>query len=278
MRRHVRVSWEAVPHPDSGCLPGIHEAGYEERRKYTLAVAAALKAPDGADRIGAALGLKVTAEFTAPGFYVGTFNPSVQVEVESGEDGPGDAAREQIELYCCALGLVLRQEAVGWHLPFHVGEPERENGILLSLGRPVKPEEMESVYNRIREMSGEETAAGAVLIADAEGLRVLNFTGRPNEQFRELVETAAADCFPEEEVIQPIYFGFIGGLVSNDWSKERHGETLARRISQSGSPDLQRAVHGLLSAIEAVNERFARQQGWDQPVAETTETEDPGEV
>lgn len=286
VRRHIgQVSWEARPGRSTGVLPGVNDAEWDDQVDFQQAVQQALLGPNGEDLLAQQLGLLADDDLLAPGVWQSEVAAGMQKPVAmaptGGKDEAGDARKgsdkakvdatqaELLNTYAAALGLLLRQEGVGWHRPFYKGRKSDENGVELRVGRPLAPDEAQSLWKAI---DAEMTAAGvenwengAGMISSPQGMRVVNFGSlEDNGAFRKLVEkAAAADGVPDAD---PIYFSSDGNLVTNDWTENRDGQGFAGQISSAGRSDLLGWLRTVLAPrVQGVFEDFSARKGWGNP-------------
>jgi hypothetical protein len=173
MLRHLgQVSWEARPSTQAGILPGIKNAIYEQMLAYQLAVKEALF-PGGKDELATIIGLLVDQGYLAtPGVWEGEVSPSGQIPVvmapnkagvtytnhETWENlsedewkaagkpagftkhpGLDPAQHKQLEAYAAVIGLVLRQDGVGYHRMFPGTSLVGANAVEFNIGRDLTP-------------------------------------------------------------------------------------------------------------------------------------------
>lgn len=275
VRRHLgQISWEARPGRSTGVLPGVNDAPYHLQAEFQQAVAEALSGPNGEDLLAKQLGLLQDGRALAPGVWQSEVAAGMQSFVGMAPEAGGvetvdPAQAKQLNLYADILGLLLRQEGVGWHKPFFAANKRDQNGLDLDFGRPVTPLEMATLDQAIgREMD----AIGAVdwrndaaMIATDRGVRVVLFSGTDNTSFRGAV-TAAAESLPKGVEITLRGFRSSGDLRTNNWVEQPNGEGYRQRISAAGRPDvLEWAERVLGPAVQAVFEDFSKRYGWGNP-------------
>lgn len=278
VRRHIgQVSWEARPGRSTGVLPGVNDAPYDQQVEFQQAVQKALYSEDGADLLAQQLGLLVDGpDILAPGVWQGEIAAGMQKAVAmapgKGDDGKtvDPTQKQALDTYAAMLGLLLRQEGVGWHRPFYKGLKSAENGVELQIGRPFTPEEAQALWGAtdvaMREAGVADWEQGAGLISSAMGMRLVNFGAVDNNtKFRDLIKTKVVPTLPFESV-ESIDFSSDGNLVTNDWKAEPNGQTYRQGISEAGRSDLLGwAASVLAPRVQSVFEEFSSKYGWGDP-------------
>ena len=277
VRRHIgQISWEARPGRTTGVLPGVNDAPYEQQVEFQQAVQKALYSEEGADLLAQQLGLLVDGPDTlAPGVWQGEVAAGMQKQVAmapgKGDDGKtvDPAQKKALDLYAATLGLLLRQESVGWHRPFYKGLKSAENGVELRIGRPLTQEEAQALWGAVDERM---RAAGVAnweqksgMISSPSGMRLVNFGAVDNNaKFRNLVLDAAATLAVDE--VDPHAFSSDGNLVSNNWKEASRGQGFADQVRQAGRPDLLGWTRDVLAPrVQSVFDEFSGKYGWGDP-------------
>ncbi len=286
LRRHIgQVSFEARPGRTSGILSGIHDAEYAKQVEYQQAFQKALYGPQGEDLIAQKLGLLVDGERIEPGVWENEVSPSSQKNIpmapDMGKEGQthvDPSQKKMMNLYSSILGLLGKQEGVGWHRPFYNGNKSGENGLLLDIGRSLTPDEAKQLVSNVGEWmhsKGKDTFVdwegktqtwdkGLAFIADAQGkgMRVVNFGALDNKELRQIAEVAKTSL-PD---VKGGTFTSDGDMPSNNWKDNPNGQAYVDRITAEGSPDLLRWVRDELAPrVQRVNEEFSKKYGWGDP-------------
>ena len=278
LRRHIgQISWEARPGRSTGVLPGVNDAPYDQQVEFQQAVQKALYSEEGADLLAQQLGLLVDGpDILAPGVWQGEVAAGMQKQVAmapgKGEDGKSidPTQKQSMDVYAATLGLLLRQEGVGWHRPFYKGLKSAENGIELQIGRPFTPEEAQALWGAtdaaMREAGVADWEQGAGLISSPAGMRLVNFGAVDNNtKFRDLIKTKVVPTLPFDSV-ESIDFSSDGNLVTNDWKAAPNGQTYRQGISEAGRSDLLGWSRDVLAPrIQAVFDEFSSKYGWGEP-------------
>lgn len=299
MLRHIgQVSWEPRISTKLPFMPGIHEASYEQQLEYFQAVKNALFDENGADLLAMRLGLLVDSSITGPGVWEGEVSPSGQDlivmapakggvlyindqetltkdEWESRGKPKGfdkvpsldPAQKAQLDVYASILGLLLRQDGVGYHRAFPAPSIKRANGITLVIGRPFSPEEITGLEQRlidgVAQTGGDPSSLG--IISTPDGANVINFGAvEDNKVFHRVVQKAAADpSLPDTDFHR---FTSDGNLAFNNWEVDTNGQGYRQGIAAAGSSDVLAWARDVLAPrIQAVNEEYAKKFGWGDP-------------
>lgn len=278
VRRHIgQVSWEARPGRSTGVLPGVNDAPYDQQVEFQQAVQRALLGPNGEDLLAQQLGLLVDGEdLLAPGVWQGEVAAGMQKQVAmapaKGDDGKtalDDTQKQALDTYAAMLGLLLRQEGVGWHRPFYSGKKSGENGAELRIGSPFTPEQAQELWSAIdaamREQGVADWEQSAGMISSPQGMRVVNFGAlEDNLAFQRLVESAANGL--SFDVQEQVHFTSDGNLVTNDWRLNPNGTTYQTAISDAGRSDLLGWARDVLAPrVQQVFDEYSEKYDWGDP-------------
>jgi len=278
VRRHIgQVSWEARPGRSTGVLPGVNDAPYDQQVEFQQAVHRALLGPNGEDLLAQKLGLLVDGEdLLAPGIWQGEVAAGMQKQVamapakgDEGKTGLDTTQKQALDTYSAVLGLLLRQEGVGWHRPFYNGKKSGENGAELRIGSPFTPEQAQELWSALdaamqaKGVADWEQSAG--LISSPQGMRVVNFGAlKDNGDFQRLVESAANGL--SFDVQEHVRFTSDGNLVTNDWRANPDGTTYQTAISDAGRSDLLGWSRDVLAPrVQQVFDDFSERYDWGNP-------------
>jgi len=277
VRRHIgQISWEARPGRSTGILPGIHDAPYDQQVEFQQAIQKALYSDDGVDLLAQKLGLLTEGDVLAPGVWQADIAAGMQKLVAmapaKGDDGKSSldpAQKKALDTYAAILGLLLKQEGVGWHRPFYQTTKRAANGVELRIGRVMTPAEAKELWSaidsRMRAEGVNNWEEGAGIISSPVGMRVVNFGAMPdNNAFRALVKSTFAGLSHGE--VESVDFASDGNLVGNDWKEGPNGEAYRSRVGEEGRPDLLRWAGDILAPrVQAVFEDFSKRYGWGDP-------------
>lgn len=278
LRRHIgQLSWEARPGRSTNVLPGVNDAPYEQQVEFQQAVQKALLDDNGVDLLAYKLGLLVDGpDILAPGVWQGEIAAGMQKLValapakgDAGKTSIDPAQKQAIETYAAMMGLLLRQEGVGYHRPFYASTMSAANGVNLDVGRTLTPDEAKALWGaidqRMRAAGVDNWENGAGMISSPTGMRVVNFGALDdNGKFRALVKEAAG-TLPVDEV-ELVAFASDGDLVFNDWKESPNGEGYRSRIGAAGSPDLLDWARDVLAPrVQSVFNEFSSRYGWGDP-------------
>jgi hypothetical protein len=255
--RTAQMSWEAAPGVSTGVLPGFHSAPVAEQLEYLAMIRAALTDKDGNDIIGKVVGAAFNNSTQAFSGWQGVSSAGIQdgiaVPVNLQEGGVvQDVARRALNLIADIRGLVLRQEAVAWHMPLYKAGKYAQNGIEFKINRLLTEAENTKLYRAISDRLG-NTESPPIPTSDGTGFRVIYFpsekfalmdeqlysavdgdllgdTGqdikdklqdvqrKKNKAFHDAVKDAVSEQDWYAEVEESVEFGTDGELRDNDWS------------------------------------------------------------
>lgn len=272
--RHIgQISFEARPGRTSGSLPGIHSAPYAQQVEFQQAVQKTFYDERGTDMLASYLGLMIDNDILAPGVWQGEVSPSTQLSTVmapvGGKDGKNKVDPAQAKLlnvYASVLGLLTRQEGVGWHRPFYATTKRDANGLDIDIGRPVNPQEaadLERAVGAWMDRNGKpEWQNSFAFISSPKGIRLVNF-GITNEILQTEIVKAAESVLPDGSVR---VFASDGDMPTNNWKENPNGETYVQGIRAAGRPDvLDWARDNLAPRIDAVFRDFSERYNWGDP-------------
>ena len=214
-------------------------------------------------------------DILAPGIWQGEVAAGMQKQVamapakgDSGKTSLDESQKQALDVYSATLGLLLRQEGVGWHRPFYSGKASQENGVELRTDKPFTPEQAKELWAAVdatmrnNGVADWEQAAG--MISSPQGMRVVNFGAvEDNKAFQRLVESAANGLSFEVDFST---FTSDGNLVTNNWTGEPNGDSYKSGIIAAGRPDLLGWSRDVLAPrVQRVFEEFSERYGWGDP-------------
>jgi hypothetical protein len=276
VRRHMgQVSWEARPGRTTGVLPGIHDAPYHLQAEFQKAIAEALTGSGGNDLLAQKLGLLQEGRIIAPGVWQSdiaageqSFFAMAPSKGKAGVTSVDTAQKELLDTYADIMGLLLKQEGVGWHRPFYSSNIRDQNGIELRIGRPLTPVEAGAIWaavdRELRSLGSTDWESNAGLISSSEGIRVVNFGALPdNDAFQKAVIRAAESVAGFDASFGR--FASDGNLLTNDWKENPDGQAYRSRIVSAGRSDVLGWAESVLAPqIQAVHDDFSARYGWGQ--------------
>lgn len=272
----AQISWESKPGDTTNHMPEVKDATYEQLQEYHVAVSKAFLDQDGNDIIAKELGLLTPGNFEAPGYFEQTVSPGTQTEVvlakkykaQKDEITALDPASQDLaEAYAAVVGILLKQDGVGYHKPFYQKNIAKKdlNGFEINIGRPLSQQETVAVAEAIAQESGNTEYNP---IASPRGARIINFdyVGIDNIKFRSIVERALNSVqFDNNEDVRLTHFAANTGYLGNNWEVDKNGEGYLRD-SRRISPDLQGRVESLIRKIQPriqeVDQDFSERYGW----------------
>lgn len=302
--RHLgQISWEPKVSTKVPDLPGVHTAPYEQQLAYFAAIKEALF-PGGKDELAKKVGILVQHDYSAtPGVWEGTVSPSGQIPavMAPGKAGamytnfdtrerigeaewvaagkpegfvkhPGidNAQFKLLEVYSAAIGLVLKQDGVGFHRMFVASSRVSANAVEFKLDRPLAPDEAKALESQLRKdlnkVAGSDTPGNdAGIITTPTGVRVVNFGAvSDNKLFQKTAEKSFEDAVDQDA---EVLYGYADGtLVGNNWEESTNGQDYVTQINDRGRSDIVEYANTVLRPrVEAVNREFAEEFGWGEP-------------
>jgi SAM-dependent methyltransferase len=282
----AQVSWESRPGRTTGFMQESFKAPLSVLVEHHSKIMSALRDPAGRDNVAKLIGIMSPRMFEAPGVWEGRLSPGTQTQVAAPKKYTGepfgeidDASWDLIEAYAASLGILLKQDAVGWHRPFFRVDPKAANpkfaqqwanGVEVNLGRGLTMEEARMVNQIMSDLSGHSAYAP---IGVPGGFRLIHWnnlnegrkTTEGNREFQGYVRQLI-DRLPNSMHGRAKMFHAQTGLLMNDWRRNPNGEDYIGMGRLAGRPDLQRRVLGVVRSIQprvdAVNDEFARRYGW----------------
>jgi hypothetical protein len=271
---YAQLSWESAPGMTTNHLPEFHTAAPEDRQAFHDAIRGALTDDQGRDLIAQHLGLLTGPSFDAPGVYAGRVNPGTQGQVALGQApggwraGVDPASRDLADTGELVRGLLLRQDAVGWHKPAYAAGMGLKDAnmadIRLADGRPLSLDEAGRVTQGMADRTGSDFFSP---IGTPQGYRLLNVpeaSGLNNQQFqRHVRDLVADDLHPDADIV---HARADSNYIANDWKANPNGQDFVRALGGTGRPDLQRAGAQLLATlgprVSQIEEDFHDRLGW----------------
>lgn len=271
----AQISWETRPGRTTGHLPEAQNAPMNVLLDYHVQMAKALTNDQGQDYIAQILNVPSPGDFEAPGYFEGRVSPGTQTQVIAPRQFKGpqygkidERAEDLINAYAAARGILLRQDAVGWHRPFFKPKITHKdsNGVEIDIGRPFSAAETTRLAEAMAELSGHTEYNP---IASPNGARLINFDylELDNIAFRDMVGKALDVVqFDNSESGQATWFAAQTGYLENNWQENPNGEGYTQTGDITRRSDLQRKVRDLVRylypRVQAVEREFAERHGW----------------
>ena len=279
----AQSSWESAPSKPSGHMSQLFQSPMNQRLDYHKQISTAMLDNDGNDIIAKEFEVLSPGAFEAPGFFEEETSPGSQTQVvlpkkykakEATEVEP--AALDMMEAYSAAVGILLKQDGVGYHRPFFIKNLSRPkaNGLDVDIGRPLTTEEMMEVGRIYIEESGDTYASP---VSTSQGFRLINFDESvDNKTFQSVAERVL------ERVDLPDFvakrFASQNGYLGNNWTENLNGEGYLQDSRLARRPDLQKRVRDIVTQltprIEAVEAEFTQKYGWEPNTALNQEYRD----
>ena len=172
--------------------------------------------------------------------------------------------------FAAAVGLLFRQEGVGFHRPYWMDiersvSGKRANGVLLDQGRPLTQEETGSLVDNLEKVlpSWENDGKKGWFVAPEDrGLKVVSWGHPDGKKINVIVQNVARDTLPDTSTLTARQFATYGELVSNNWEKDQNGEGYRRWLTTRGRSDLLGLVDDTLAPrLAELNARYATRYG-----------------
>ncbi len=287
-----QISWESIPGETSGHMPEIFSAPYEQLQEYHVAISKALQDENGGDFIANRLGILSPRIVEAPGFFAGRVSPGSQTEVALPKIYKAEkdqyatlepAAEDLVKAYSAALGILLKQDGVGYHRPFvQKGIAKSKlNGMDIDIGRSLTEAETQAIAEAMERESGVKDYNP---IGTSRGARLINFSylNIPNVKFKSIVNKALDSVqFENNEDVVAGQFAANEGYLDNDWSTNKNGEGYIQSIGGI-SPDLQGRVSDIVrdlkQRINEVDQTFSEKYGWTRDESINSQFKQPPET
>lgn len=286
-----QISYESIPGKTSGHMPEMFNAPYEQLQEYHVAMSKALQDENGGDFISNRLGMLSPRIVEAPGFFEGKVSPGSQTMVAAPKIYKAEkdqyatlepAAEDIIKAYSAALGILLKQDGVGYHRPFvQKGIAKSKlNGMELDIGRPFTEAETQAVAEAMERESGVKDYNP---IGTSRGASLINFSylNISNVKFKTIVNKAVDSVqFENNEDVAAGQFATNAGYLPNNWGTNKNGEGHIQSI-RGISPDLQRRVSDIVRElkprVDEVDQTFSEKYGWTRDESINSEFNKPAE-
>ncbi|MEK9655839.1 MAG: LPD38 domain-containing protein, partial [Halieaceae bacterium] len=211
------------------------------------------------------------------------------------------SAVDLLEAYSATVGILLKQDGVGYHRPFYQKNltETKANGLDVDFGRPLTTEEMVELGELYIKETGDPYASP---ISTPQGVRFINFNvgdaeadlrrfrervrsirnpaekramqgelrkrsaalGKTNKKFQQDIRRVLEQADLPDGVAT--LFTSYNGYLGNNWTEKKNGENYLQESRLAQRPDLQQRVRDLVSQldprIKAVENEFADKYGW----------------
>ena len=267
--QRAQVSFEAIPgmSVDNGRWEWTNALSYEQKTELLSDVMAAIRDDNGLNIIAQEFGIEGVTEVVAPGVWEDQRNPSLQLQLEYGDELTPEVI-EQVEAFAAALGMLLNQEGVGWNAPIANAPLEQQNSVIIDAGRVFTLEETNVLTEFIQQNYGDEVA----IVGANEGVRLLNFG---DVDGGEMAAQVAAYLEAKDAIdgdVDVYRYAIEGGLVENDWRQDSNGQGYIQRLSAAGASGIYQRVASILgSKIDAAYTGFEKKYR-PRPAPQSTDT------
>ncbi len=256
------VSWETVPGSYSKHLNQLSKATPNIKSEYQFKVSQMMTDTDGSDIIAKKLKLLSPGHFEAPGYYQGVTNPSGQTKIATTRvKGAGkdvtemDApSQELLELYAAIRGVVLNQDAIGYHRFIKAGSQKNANSIAIQTENKFSAEQVKKLGSALDKEFGD----GHALIAKEKGVVVLNVGDLNNIEFQKRIKNLAELAVDNDYTL--IYYK-NGNLITR--GNTDYGKTYSGILGQTGRADIRQLLRDLLTKKKQIDKEFAEKYGYD---------------
>ena len=292
----AQISTETIPSFDSGHMNEAFDADPAVLSQFHVDMSKVFLDNEGFDSVAEMFGIVTPDNFVAPGFFEGRTSPGTQTEVAApsrAKENDKDFALDQrsidnLNAYAAVMGIVLKQDGVGWHRPFFqtsINKGDR-NSVLIDIGRTLTPDEQIVFAEEMQAEFGHGEFGG---VASREGLRIIHWPYKYSKEavdendnsivldlklkrqeniaFQNGVANAvqrAGDRLGLEEAELTNFYSETGYLFNN-WKENLNGENYLQGIEQ-GRPDLFERASVLIAELQnrarEVEQTYADNYGW----------------
>tara|TARA_R110002126_G_scaffold101185_3_gene233118 strand:- start:10015 stop:13074 length:3060 start_codon:yes stop_codon:yes gene_type:complete len=262
----AHVSWESAPSTKVGHLEGFEALQPEAKAEYHVGIQQALQGEDGQDLLARYLNILSPGAIDAPGYWEGASNPATlrqvgATRIKAAKQAPDidSASKEMMEIYAAGLGLLLKQDGVGYHRPYFNPQITKANGMEFRFENSLSREDIVALGNALDAKFG---GSVAMIPAGDSEIRFLNFGDTKNQKdFHKAVADMVGGVKMENSA-KARAFASDGDLVSNNWLERPNGESYIRRIGSSGRSDVLEYISDFLAPrVEAFDRTFAAKHG-----------------
>jgi hypothetical protein len=258
------VSWETVPSTKIGHLDGLGNLPPQARAEYHTEMSKALQDSQGRDLLARYLNILTPGSVTSPGYWENASNPATLTQVGATRvKGAGQqptidsASRSAMELYSNALGLLLKQDGVGFHRPYYNPQVTKANGMEYQFEKALSRDDIINIGKLLDEKF--DGSVALIPVGDKQ-VRILSFGDAKDQRgFHKAVDQVLQSASMDNAAGFRV-FGSDGDLVFNNWKEKPNGEDYVSRISSAGRPDVLEYLSDFLAPkVQAVDRKFASQ-------------------
>jgi len=182
----AHVSWESAPSTRVGHLEGFEGLNPEAKAEYHVGIQQALQGEDGQDLLARYLNILSPGAIDAPGYWEGASNPATlrqvgATRIKGAKQAPDidSASKEMMEIYAAGLGLLLKQDGVGYHRPYFNPQITKANGVEFRFENPLSRDDIVALGKALDEKFG---GSVAMIPAGESEIRFLNFGDTKNQK------------------------------------------------------------------------------------------------
>lgn len=173
------ITWEATPSKRVGHMPGFEKLPPEVRAEYQMGIQQVLQDADGNDLLARYLNILSPGGFDAPGYWEGASNPqritqvgTTRVKAAGQKPTMDSASTELMQTYAAALGLLLKQDGVGYHRPYYNPQIGKANGVEYKFGKALSSDDIIRIGRDLESKFGD--AVGLIPVGN-DTVRIVNF-------------------------------------------------------------------------------------------------------
>ena len=256
------VSWETVPGKFSKHLNGLEKASSEIKSEYHFKVSQMLTDDKGTDVIAKKLGILSPGHFEAPGYFQGVTNPSGQTKIATtrikgaGKDVTTMDAPSQdlLEKYAAIRGLVLSQDAIGYHRLILAASRKNANSVAIKFDKEFTPNQ----FKKFGQSLDKEFGDGHALISKEKGVLVLNVGDLDNIEFQKRLKNLAENTIENNTTF--MYYK-NGNLITKEATD--YGKSYRDIVEGFQGSDIRQLLRDILSKKKTLDKEFSRKYKFD---------------
>jgi len=256
------VSWETLPGKFSIHLNQLEKATSQIKSEYHFKVSQILTDDTGADIIAKKIGILSPGHFEAPGYYKGVSNPSGQTKIATTRiKGAGKdvttmdlPSQDLVEKYAAIRGLVLSQDAIGYHRLIIAASRKNANSVAIKFDKEFTP----SQFKKFGQILDKEFGDGHALISKEKGILVLNVGDLDNIEFQKRLKNLAENTI--ETNVTFMYYK-NGNLITKEATG--YGKSYRDIIEGFQRSDIRQLLRDILSKKKNLDKEFSKKYGFD---------------